>query len=96
MKKLVKEALTEGFQGDGDETDELSGFRGKETPMNQHMYKMPRVKADQLENVKKTCEEIIKDAEETLEIPTKPYDDSSHVDAQARKEVAEQILSLLK
>lgn len=67
-----------------------------EIPMNQHTYKMLRVKVNQLETAKKACEEIIKDAEETLEIPTKPYDDSSHIDAQARKEVAEQILSILK
>jgi len=67
-----------------------------EIPMNQHMYKMLRVKVNQLETAKKACEEIIKDAEETLEIPAKPYDDSSHIDAQARKEVAEQILSILK
>jgi hypothetical protein len=86
-KKMVKESLNEGFQGDGDESDDLSGFRGGITKLN-FQYK--------LENAKKTCEEIIKDAEETLEIPTKPYDDSSHIDAQARKEVAEQILSILK
>lgn len=95
MKKMVKESLneTEFYAGYGKEDPYEPK---KATPLNQHAYKMLRVKVNQLETAKKACEEIIKDAEETLEIPAKPYDDSSHIDAQARKEVAEQILSILK
>lgn len=95
MKKMVKESLneTEFYAGYGKEDPYDSK---KEIPLNQHAYKMLRVKVNQLETAKKACEEIIKDAEETLEVPAKPYDDSSHIDAQARKEVAEQILSILK